>query len=168
MEALGIVPSASIKFHFGLFCAGNFYFGPEPRRVLEEIGNFSWDEVRKINVKEELLVHLHNQEVRHIPLDKLDFMRRYACQYCDDYSAEYADLSFGGLGAPEGWTTVISRTSRGNLVMAEARGIAIELYRPQDNLRLDFQALAQVLARSEEKKRRAALHHQELEARGRR
>ena len=108
MEALGIVPSASIKFHFGLFCTGNFYFGPEQRRVLEEIGNFTWEEVRKINVKEELMVHLHNQEVRYISLDKLDFMKRYACQYCDDYSAEYADLSFGGIGAPDGWTTVIT------------------------------------------------------------
>ena len=108
MEALGIVPSASIKIHFGLFCTGNFYFGPEQRRVLEEIGNFTWEEVRKINVKEELMVHLHNQEVRYISLDKLDFMKRYACQYCDDYSAEYADLSFGGIGAPDGWTTVIT------------------------------------------------------------
>ena len=167
MAALGIVPSASIKFHFGLFCAGNFHFGPETRRVLEEIGNFTWDEVRKINVKEKLMVHLHNQEVRSIPLDKLDFMRRYACQYCDDYSAEYADLSFGGLGAPEGWTTVISRTSLGSSVLADARGIALEPYSHQDNPRLGFQAMAKVLAWSEKKKLRAALKHQELEDKGR-
>ena len=32
MEALGIVPSDSIKLHLGLFCTGNFYFGPEQRR----------------------------------------------------------------------------------------------------------------------------------------
>jgi coenzyme F420 hydrogenase subunit beta len=31
MEVLGVVPSDAIKIHFGLFCAGNFQFGPEER-----------------------------------------------------------------------------------------------------------------------------------------
>ena len=167
MEALGIVPSGSIKLHLGLFCTGNFYFGPEQRRVLEEIGNFTWEEVRKINVKEELMVHLHNQEVRYVSLDKLDFMKRYACQYCDDYSAEYADLLFGGLGAPEGWTTVITRTSLGSSILADARGIAIEPYSYRDNPRLGFQVMAKVVEWSEKKKHRASLKHQELEEMGR-
>ena len=163
MEALGIVPAASIKFHLGLFCTGNFSFGPEPRQVLEEIGHFRWDEVRKINVKEELLVHLQNGKVRRIPLDKLDFMKRYACQYCDDYSAEYADLSFGGLGAPEGWTTVITRTAVGNRILTLAKCLDLEQYSYRDNPRLGFQALAKVLKSSEKKKHQAALMHQKLE-----
>jgi coenzyme F420 hydrogenase subunit beta len=163
MESLGIVPADSIKFLFGLFCTGNFYFGSEQRRVLEQIGNFRWEDVRKINVKEELMVHLHRGEVRYLPLDKLDFMKRYACQYCDDYAAEYADLSFGGLGAPEGWTTVIARTPRGCQVVDEATGLNIEPCNYQDNPRWAFQAMAKVLEQSEKKKRLAVLHHQELE-----
>jgi coenzyme F420 hydrogenase subunit beta len=163
MEALGIVPSASIKFHFGLFCTGNFEFGPARRQKLEELGGFRFDEVRKINVKETLMIHLHNQEVRSIPLDQLDFMKRYACLYCDDYSAEYADLSFGGIGAPEGWTTVITRTAVGNAILAGARGIAIEPYSHKDNPRLAFQAMAKVVEWSEKKKHKATLMHQELE-----
>jgi coenzyme F420 hydrogenase subunit beta len=163
MEALGIVPSDSIKFLFGLFCTGNFYFGVEQRRVLEKIGNFRWEDVRKINVKEELMVHLHDREVRYIPLDKLDFMKRYACQYCDDYSAEYADLSFGGLGAPEGWTTVIARTSRACPILEDATGVNIEPYAFKENPRWAFQAMAKVMEWSEKKKQQAVLHHQELE-----
>ncbi len=95
MEVLGVVPSGAIRFHLGLFCTGNFHFGPEQRRKLEEIGNFKWDEVRKVNVKEELLIHLKSGDIRAISLDRLDFMKRHACRYCDDYSAEFADLSFG-------------------------------------------------------------------------
>lgn len=163
MEALGIVPADSIKFLFGLFCIGNFYFGSEQRRVLEQIGNFRWEDVHKINVKEELMVHLHHGEVRYIPLSKLDFMKRYACQYCDDYAAEYADLSFGGLGAPEGWTTVIARTPRGCQIVDEATGVNIEPFSYRDNPRWAFQAMAKVLEQSEKKKRNAAQHHQELE-----
>jgi coenzyme F420 hydrogenase subunit beta len=163
MEALGIVPSASIKFHFGLFCTGNFSFGPEQLQTLEKIGNFHWDEVRKINVKEELMVHLQTGEVRYIPLNKLDFMKRFACQYCDDYAAEYADLSFGGIGAPEGWTTVITRTPAGNRILASAKCMNLEQHSYRDNPQLGFQALAKVLAWSEKKKQRAALAHQEME-----
>lgn len=163
MEALGIVPSTSIKYHLGLFCTGNFFFGPEQRRVLEDLGNFQWAEVRKINVKEQLMVHLHQGEVRYIPLDQLDFMKRHACQYCDDYSAEYADLSFGGLGAPEGWTTVVARNPRGSAILDDAKGADIEIYNYRDNPRLAFQALAKILEWSEKKKQWALLKHQELE-----
>lgn len=125
MEVLGVVPSDAIKIHFGLFCAGNFHFGPEERLRLENLGNFKWDEVYKVNLKEELLIHLRNQEVRRIPLDRLDFMKRYACRFCVDYAAEYADLSFGGIGAPEGWTTVLVRTPQGRAVLTQAIGAGV-------------------------------------------
>jgi coenzyme F420 hydrogenase subunit beta len=163
MEVLGVVPADAIEFRFGLFCAGNFQFGPEERRRLEEIGNFTWAEVSKVNLKEELLIHLHNQEVRRIPLERLDFMKRYACRFCDDYAAEYADLSFGGLGAPEGWTTVVTRTPLGQTLMGRARRVNIEVPPPQENALLISQAAAKVLEWSEKKKQSAAQHFQELE-----
>ncbi len=78
--------------------------------------------MRKVNVKEELIIHLTDGEVRFIPLDQLDFMKRYACHYCNDYAAEFADLSFGGIGAPEGWTTVMARSPLGRAIMADANG----------------------------------------------
>jgi coenzyme F420 hydrogenase subunit beta len=163
MEVLGIVPSASIKFHLGLFCTGNFHFGPEQRQRLEEIGNFKWEEVRKVNVKEELMIHLHNREVRFIPLDQLEFMKRFACQYCDDYAAEFADLSFGGIGAPEGWTTVIARSPLGRAVLSHAKGFDLEVFNYRDNPAFAARALAKVLEWSEKKKRRAREKHRELE-----
>jgi coenzyme F420 hydrogenase subunit beta len=169
MQALGIIPSDSIKYYFGLFCSGNFSFGSEQRRSLEEIGNFQWEEVLKINVKEDLMIHLHNGEVRHISLDKLDFMKRYACQYCYDYSAEYADLSFGGLASPEGWTTVITRSLLGRSIMTDARGVNLERHRYiqpyscKEHRPWAPQAMAKVQEWSEKKKQRAALRRLELE-----
>ena len=70
MEVLGVVPSDAITIHFGLFCTGNFQFGPEKRRRLEKMGNFKWAEVYKVNVKEELMIHLQNKEIHHIPLEQ--------------------------------------------------------------------------------------------------
>ena len=163
MEVLEIVPAGSIKFHLGLFCTGNFHFGPEQRKRLEAIANFKWEEVRKVNVKEELMIHLHNGEIRFIPLDQLEFMKRYACRYCNDYAAEFADLSFGGIGAPEGWTTVMARSPLGRAILADAKGTDLEQFNYKDNPRLADLALATVMAWSEKKKQQAQAMHRELE-----
>jgi coenzyme F420 hydrogenase subunit beta len=163
MEVLGVVPSETIKYHFGLFCAGNFQFGPEERLQLENMGNFRWDAVAKVNLKEELMIHLENREVRTIPLEKLDFMKRYACQFCEDYAAEYADLSFGGLGAPQGWTTVIARSTLGQEVMDNARRHFIELYSSKEKPSAESLALESVTVWSAKKKAKAAAQLQELE-----
>ena len=162
MEALGIVPADAIKYHLGLFCTGNFVFGPEQRERLEQIGGFKWEEVDKINVKEELMVHLKGGEKKPVPLDKLDFMKRYACRFCSDYSAEFADISFGGIGAEEGWTTVVTRTPVGRAIYASARGEVIEEYRSKDKPGAGRQALRKVEEWSDMKKERAAINREAI------
>jgi coenzyme F420 hydrogenase subunit beta len=134
MQVMGLVPSESIKFCFGLFCSGNFIFGPAQREQLAQMGGFSWDHVTKINIKETLQLHLRSGEIKNIELERLAPMHRYACQYCTDYSAEFADISFGGIGAAEGWTTAITRTPLGRAALADARSAgAIVDYAFKDN-----------------------------------
>lgn len=155
LQSLGIEPAGSFTILLGLFCTGNFIFGPEQQRRLEEIGRFRWSEVSKINVKEDLMIHLRNKEVRHIPLADIDFMKRYACRYCNDYAAEFADISFGGLGAPDGWTTVITRSPLGRDLVSEALGRSIEIYSHKRNPLLATDVLAKAVKWSEMKKQSA-------------
>jgi len=151
MEALSIVPTDSIAYLLGLFCSGNFLFGPEQRKKLEEMGGFKWEEVRRINVKDGLMIHLESGAIRNIALDDIAFMRRYACRFCDDYAAEYADISFGGIGAPQGYTGIIARTPLGRAVFNWTRddGALEEL--PQAET---AQASASVRAKADEKSAR--------------
>ena len=128
MQALGIVPSDAIKYYLGLFCSGTLVLGEKERKELERLGNFKWEQLRKINIKEDLMLHLQNGQVKHISLDDVDFMKRYACFFCDDYSSEFADISFGGLGAKEGWTTVVTRTPAGRSIYLQAREEFLEEY----------------------------------------
>lgn len=128
MEALGIVPSDSIRYTMGLFCSGNFLFGERERKELEKLGGFQWEDVQKINLRDEMIVTLTSGDVKTIPLEKLTPMKRYACHYCPDYSAEFADISFGGVGADTGWTTVITRSPLGRAIFADARNNALEVY----------------------------------------
>ena len=152
IQTLGVTPAKAIKIVFGLFCTGNFEFGPKQRERLEKIGDFQWNEVAKLNVKEQLRVHLRNKEVRHISLDRIDFMKRYSCHFCSDYTAEYADLSFGGLGSPKGWTTVLTRSLPGRSLLTEALTGAIESYPRKDNPHLGKEVLAKAMEWSNKKK----------------
>jgi len=155
MQVLEIVPSETIHLCFGLFCSGNFVFGEAQRQEVARLGGFSWEQAVKLNIKEAFQVHLQNGSMCSIPLDRLEFMKRQACSYCPDYSAELADLSFGGIGAAEGWTTVVARTPKGRAALADSRGATIEDFDPARNRTYVSQAFNRILDWSERKKRMA-------------
>ena len=128
IETLGIVPTDAIKYCLGLFCSENFTIDRGERKRLAEQYGFRWEDVKNINIKEELMIHLNGGETKFIPLNEIDFMKRYADRYCSDYSAEYADISFGGIGAEEGWTTVVIRSNLGRAIFADSRGQTLEVF----------------------------------------
>ncbi|MBE0524034.1 MAG: Coenzyme F420 hydrogenase/dehydrogenase, beta subunit C-terminal domain [Methanosarcinales archaeon] len=53
-------------------------------------------------------------------LNELDPYRSSSCKFCTDLTAENANISFGGVGTPDGWTTVLTRTGRGYEIFKEA------------------------------------------------
>lgn len=126
MQYLNLVPSDSIHLCLGLFCSGSFNFGEQERQQLEAIGGFRWDQIAKINIKDRLIITLTNGKTRSIALESLDFIKRYACRFCTDYTSEFADISFGGIGAPQGWTTVITRTPSGHAILKAAQKQLLE------------------------------------------
>jgi coenzyme F420 hydrogenase subunit beta len=161
MQTLNIFPSDSVKYCLGLFCSGNFTFGEKERQKIARIGGFQWKNVNKINIKEDLLVHLESGEVITVMLSDLDSLKRHACNFCADYSAEYADISFGGIGAEEGWTTVVVRSPVGAKIFSDAKYKAIEENRQTCHPFLPAQALNKVKLWSDTKKN-AALANRKL------
>lgn len=162
MEAMSIVPSDSIKVTLGLFCSGNFIFDEPERKKLEQLGGFKWEDVAKVNLKETLMIHLTNGQMKTIPLDKIDFMKRYACRFCPDYASEYADISFGGLGSEDGWTTVMTRSPQGRAMVADARGNTIELFDFAQKKDLPARILDKVKDASARKKAYSKKMHDQL------
>lgn len=152
MQTLRIYPSDSLKYCLGLFCSGNFSFGEKQREKIAQISGFQWRDVKKINIKEDLLVHLDGGDVIIVRLSDLEFLKRYACKFCADYSAEYADISFGGIGAEEGWTTVIVRSAVGATAFRAAKHATIEENRETCDPLGRVQALNKVKLWSEKKK----------------
>ncbi len=120
MQSLNVVPSHVVKFVLGLFCSENFSFDYSKIKEVENVIGANLDDIEKLNIREDLIVELVNGEKKHIPLEKMEKFTRSACLACTDFTNEYADISFGGLGSPEGWTTIIIRTEAGERVYQEA------------------------------------------------
>jgi coenzyme F420 hydrogenase subunit beta len=116
MQVLGILPSDVIKYCFGLFCMENFSFNDVQMKHLEKRYGFDLAHVTKVNVKEDFFIYLEGGRVIHIPFEEIDSIARPACLVCPDFSAEFSDISFGGLGSPEGYTTVLVRSEKGKMV----------------------------------------------------
>jgi len=164
MQVLNLIPSDSIKFCFGLFCSGNFTFGIKEQKFLADLAGISWHDVERINLKDKLIITLNSGEIKTVELEKMESMKRYACQYCSDYSAEFADISFGGIGADMGWTTVITRTPLGRAVLADSRSFkSIEQFNVDDNLRFASRALREVRQASSAKKKNARYKRRDLQ-----
>ncbi len=155
MQALKIVPSDAIKYYFGLFCTANFDFSGGKLHELEKLADCAMDSIEKINIKDHLLLHRKDGGTSKVAFRDLAFAKRSACSFCDDFSAEYADISFGGLGAGEGWTTVVTRTAIGRAVFADACDASLSFLSIDENPNLDS-SIIQNLQESSQKKKLAA------------
>ncbi len=114
--ALGV---EAVKLLIGLFCTKNYTEG-----LLDFVNRrVPLDRVRKFDIKgKELRVYKARAEaggggeedVITIPLSELEGFVHEGCSVCTDFTAELADISVGSVGSAEGWSTLITRTERGD------------------------------------------------------
>lgn len=119
MQLLRIVPSHLIHFTIGLFCFENFLLHEEGKRYLEEKIGAKLEQIKKINLKDSFIVNL-NGRILHMDLEEIGGIIRPACLACVDFSNFAADVSVGGLGSPDGYTTTLVRSKLGQIVVNEA------------------------------------------------
>ena len=124
MQSLGIIPSQNIEYCLGLFCYSNFEFDQRKIEKFQREFNIKFEDIEKINIKNDLIIQLKGDKNRksliHISFDDLKDYIRPACNACSDFTNVYADISFGGLGSPDDFTTVITRTEKGRQVVNNA------------------------------------------------
>jgi len=165
MQALSLVPSDTIKFCFGVFCSGIFPIGVKEQQKLADIVGIVWEDVARIDMKHKPMITLMSGETKTMEFEQIESIKRSACQYCPDYSAEFADISFGGIGASDGWTTVIARTPVGRGILVETlRFDKLEQFRVADDPEFAGRALQTVRKSSSEKKKKARHERRKLQA----
>lgn len=121
MQIHNILPSGAIKFTVGLFCIENFSFNVITLNKFERIIGGRLVDVEKVNIKENMSIKFRDGSKKEIPLEKLEEVARKACIHCKiPFSNIYADVSLGGLGSEEGYTTVLIRNEESMKLFEEA------------------------------------------------
>lgn len=110
----------AVHLAIGLFCMESYGYdqllGDYLRGKNIDLGQVSRFEIKKGKFR----VRAPGVEALSVPLKELDGFVRSSCRVCEDFTAEFADVSVGGVGCPDGWSTVIARTTRGQEFLAEA------------------------------------------------
>ncbi|WP_406655517.1 Coenzyme F420 hydrogenase/dehydrogenase, beta subunit C-terminal domain [Methanolobus sp. ZRKC2] len=102
----------------GLFCMDTFHY--EGIKEFVENKGMQLENIESMKIRKGKFEFQTDDELRVFDLDELDMYRSSSCKYCTDLAAENADISFGGVGTPKDWTTVLTRSGIGYEIFNEA------------------------------------------------
>ncbi len=115
----------NIAIKIGLFCMESFDYS----QILELLKNEFQkpaDDIIKMNIdKGKFLLYNKDGTSIDVPLKKIKKYGRLGCFFCDDLTAEQADISVGSIGSEPGWSTVIIRTQKGADLFQKALDLEI-------------------------------------------
>jgi coenzyme F420 hydrogenase subunit beta len=104
-----------LVFTIGLFCSESFsYQGLMVEKIQKNMG-IDLNDIIKMNIKGKMLLHLQNGDVVKIPLNEVRECAGQKCKHCTDFSADFADISLGGIGLNQNTLTIV-RTEKGREV----------------------------------------------------
>jgi coenzyme F420 hydrogenase subunit beta len=166
MQVLGIVPSDHIVFTVGLFCMQCFDLDDLMKKKFAQKHNINLDDIVKMNIKEDFILQMKSGITVHFPLEEIEMIARKACLACQYFANEFADVSVGGLGSPEGYTTLMVRSILGKQMVSDAFSSRAIEHKPTANKQeseYEKQKMASVVAAfSEKKKQRGKSYWQEF------
>ncbi len=119
-----------IAWTFGLLCSKTFsYEGLMVDIAQKELG-IDLDHLARMNIKGKLLFYTDTGDELVYSLKESHKHTRPGCLHCPDFAAEHADISFGGIGALEGWSLTVIRTERGQDIFDRAVADGVVESRP--------------------------------------
>ena len=128
----------------GLFCMDTFDY--QGLKTFIEQKGFPLSSVKGMTIRKgKFVIRTETEET--FPLSDLDALRSGSCMVCTDLTAEKSDLSFGGVGSKEGYTTVLARTGLGLELFQDAADRGYIKIEP-----LERQGLDKVLHQAKAKK----------------
>jgi len=119
----------SVELAVGLFCMESFNYKSLMEHLQKEGVDLS--KVTRFEISSGRFQVLEGkQAVYKATLRKMADFVRPCCHYCTDFTAEFADISVGSIGSPEGWNTVIVRTERGEKALDRAVRAGVLVIKP--------------------------------------
>lgn len=118
----------SMTLCIGLFCMESYTHDSLMLKYLNSKG-VNPATITKVGIKKgQFVISSGETEVLRLPLKEINQFVRGSCHHCYDFTAEFSDVSVGGMGCPSGYSTVIARTQTGlDILNAAAKAGYVEL-----------------------------------------
>ncbi len=111
----------NLMFTIGLFCSKVFDYQKMMVDYVQGTRGIDLRTVTKVNIKKNrLLIYTGDRLAIDEPVEVVAHTAREECNICVDYSAELADIAVGAIGSAAGWSTVLTRTPRGEDILKGA------------------------------------------------
>jgi len=140
-----------IAWTLGLLCSKTFSYDGLMVEIAQNRLGLALEDIVRVNIKGKLLFYTKDGEELSYPLKQSHEFTRPGCLRCPDFSAEHADISFGGLGQGEGWTLTIIRTDKGRDIWERAVADGVVEWRPSSEDPAAISLMAKLAARSRER-----------------
>lgn len=108
-----------IDVKIGLFCMENFSYSYLEKYLKQQ--GIELYEVKEFRIdKGRFVAYLIDGSVFSIPIAETEPFTRKNCHICTDYTSDVSDISVGSVGSPQGYSTVIVRSRKGQEIIADA------------------------------------------------
>jgi coenzyme F420 hydrogenase subunit beta len=142
----------AVKLKVGLFCMETFAYDSFMEYL--ESNDVNAERVTKFEIKDGKFFANYEDKIAHeAKLKEVKKLVRPCCAQCQDFTAEFADISVGNVGSPNGWSTVLVRTEKGDLALKKAEDSGLIEVKPLDEFKPGMSLVSRL---SRMKKREAA------------
>jgi len=112
---LGDYPDLQLTI-IGLFCFEAFNHD-ELKEAAQKLMNIDIDSVDKTQITKGKFIATINGTNHTISVRELSAAQTHGCEFCDDLTNKFADISVGSVGTPDSFSTVIVRSDIGSKLL---------------------------------------------------
>lgn len=123
MQLFSPFPShyGTFELVIGLFCSSNFSYDLIDDFIKTRL-QIPPSHIKKMDISRgKFILYLKDGKTIKTPIKEIVQYKWPSCDYCNDYSAEFADISVGSIGASEdNWNSAFIRTNKGQTLIKDA------------------------------------------------
>ena len=124
-----------VKLIIGIYCMENFPMASLDTFATAKLGFDSLTDATKMDIGKGKFWFSNDGEDNGLAIKETHGYEQAGCNICNDYVAEWADVSTGSVGSPDGWSTVLTRTEDGNSVFKAAVSAGLIETKPMDEVK---------------------------------
>ena len=124
-----------IKLIIGIYCMENFPMASLDTFATAKLKFDSLTDASKMDIGKGKFWLTKDGEPTGLPIKETHGYEQAGCNICTDYVAEWADVSTGSVGSPDGWSTVLTRTDDGESVFKAAVDAGLIETKPMDDVK---------------------------------